>query len=63
MADDKIRRPRGASPRGVFETSKAAAFETIEAEQQAERIKRERLRTLREQRDQKPNSGIDKCQA
>lgn len=52
MAEENQRRARGAAAKGVFETSKAAALEAIESEKHAVRSKSERLRALRETREQ-----------
>lgn len=41
------RRPRGASPRGDFETAKEAATSVLEAERAANREKTERLKARR----------------
>lgn len=48
---EKARKTRGVSPRGVFEETKSAALEAIAAQKAAQRLKTEKLRALREQRE------------
>lgn len=48
MHNDK-RRPRGLSPRGDFESSKAVAVALIEEKRQADRVKTQTLKAARMQ--------------
>lgn len=48
---EKARRSRGVSPKGVFEDTKLAALEAIATQKAAERLKTEKLRALRQERD------------
>jgi hypothetical protein len=47
MTEEKVRRPRGPSPRGDFEQSKKTALAAIDASKESERVKTARLKAMR----------------